>query len=715
MQVTKNNCYILLYFHLLFLLIIPSVYSQTINGRILEEQTGKEIPFVFVKEKGTNNGVTCDIDGRFKLSVKSFPATFQFQIIGYESKEININEFNAASELKIYLKPTSFVLDEISVSPKENPANELIRQLIKNKSKHDPHKLPFYSCHTYAKTYFTISDKNGDENYYTKLDTAKNKDEINLVKKQYLFLLETSSLRKYLFKNIHQEKILASKVSGFKSAPFASMASQLQSFSFYDNSIEVLGIKYVNPIQKGTFRRYNFEIEDTIIQNSDTTILIRFNPKPDPTFKGLKGVIYINKAHVAISNVIASPIESQSEENNIRIQQQYSMVGEHWFPSQLNTEIIFTSAKINSSDNSKSNFIKCVSKVYIDDVNLDSIIKIKRKNTVVLTEKGYESKDDNYWDYIRIDSLSEKEKRTYVKIDSIGKAQKFEQKIKLLKIMSTGLIPIGVFGIDINRILKVNDYEGVRLGCGVKTNEKLSNWFQIGAFGGYGFRDKAFKYGGELSLFADKNKNQFLKFELYRDLQESGNFSFYGANNSLFSTERIRTLMVNKMDAVSAFKASINTSFFNVFKSSLYLSVSEMTTPFGYGSPEKKYEDVINKFTNNEIGINIKYWPFEKYAESFLGLVSLGSKWPCFYLNVSQSMLDKVQDYQSKFYYSKIDFKIVQNIPFKIKGYFKYALQAGKVFGNVPYSLQFNNNPSRANNYPVSADNSFETMYYNER
>ncbi|MGE0568796.1 MAG: hypothetical protein AB7O73_12665, partial [Bacteroidia bacterium] len=63
---------------------------------------------------------------------------------------------------------------------------------------------------------------------------------------------------------------------------------------------------------------------------------------------------------------------------------------------------------------------------------------------------------------------------------------------------------------------------------------------------------------------------------------------------------------------------------------------------------------------------------------------------------------------------SKIDFKIVQNIPFKIKGYFKYALQAGKVFGNVPYSLQFNNNPSRANNYPVSADNSFETMYYNE-
>jgi hypothetical protein len=50
----------------------------------------------------------------------------------------------------------------------------------------------------------------------------------------------------------------------------------------------------------------------------------------------------------------------------------------------------------------------------------------------------------------------------------------------------------------------------------------------------------------------------------------------------------------------------------------------------------------------------------------------------------------------------------------KIRGYISYEIQAGKVFGDVPYSFQFNNNGSRINKYYISAENSFETMYFNE-
>jgi hypothetical protein len=61
-----------------------------------------------------------------------------------------------------------------------------------------------------------------------------------------------------------------------------------------------------------------------------------------------------------------------------------------------------------------------------------------------------------------------------------------------------------------------------------------------------------------------------------------------------------------------------------------------------------------------------------------------------------------------------LDLKIDHQFNFKIKGFISYQLQAGKVFGNVPYSIQYNNKGSRSDNYWVSAEKTFETMYLNE-
>jgi hypothetical protein len=701
----------------LFLILTACLihHAQTISGKVIDQRNKQAVPFAFVGINNTNLGTTTDIDGHFTLQVNSGVSLLVVQIVSYEKAEIDLSTVDLTKPLLIKLKSSDITLAEVVVTPKENPANEIIRRVIKNKEHLDPRNLPFYSCETYGKTYFTASTTKGDEFYYNE-DTVRFRKDKAFLDENYLFLIESASEKKYLYKNINQEKILASRVSGFKAAPFASLASQLQSFTFFDRNISVIDIKYVNPLQKGTFKRYRFDIRDTIIEGTDTTILIDFKPRKNVNFKALKGTLYINKNDYAIASVMAEPESEEGKSNAVKIQQLYKRVnGKQWFPVQLVTEILFNNAKVNAgNDKSIERIMKCVSRLYVTDVNLDSTIKIKKKNVEVINDKGYEKKDEDYWKTKRNDSLSEKEKRTYSLLDSIGKAENFDRKLKLFKILSTGQIPIGVVSLDIRKILKANDYEKIRVGAGLLTNDKLTRWGSMGAYAGYGFGDKAWKYGGFAQINFTGNKSTNIRFDLARDLFETAHTDFLEDNVSIVSTQNIRNYLVGMMDFVSYGKVSLNTPINHFIKSSFYFQTAQRTSRSGFGTLGNYYSDDTHTFITNEAGVQIKLWPFEKFSESFLGLISLGSKWPCFYVNYSQTVPASVMGYANTVTFSKLDMRMDHRIYFKIRGYFNYQLQAGKVFGDVPYSFQYNNTGSRINKYYISAENSFETMFFNE-
>jgi hypothetical protein len=126
------------------------------------------------------------------------------------------------------------------------------------------------------------------------------------------------------------------------------------------------------------------------------------------------------------------------------------------------------------------------------------------------------------------------------------------------------------------------------------------------------------------------------------------------------------------------------------------------------------YSEIINRFVQNEAGIQLKIWPFEKFTDSFVGLVSSGSKAPCIYINYAQSIPQEIYGYKNQFDYKKLDIRLEHKINFKVKGYFTYQIQAGKIFGDAPFSLMHSNNGSRLDRYLISAENTFETMYLNE-
>ena len=64
--------------------------------------------------------------------------------------------------------------------------------------------------------------------------------------KQHLFLMESVSERKFLYPGNNKEKVLASRISGLKDPLFILLATQIQSFSFYNEIIKIGKKNYIN-------------------------------------------------------------------------------------------------------------------------------------------------------------------------------------------------------------------------------------------------------------------------------------------------------------------------------------------------------------------------------------------------------------------------------------------------------------------------------------
>ncbi|SFT14831.1 TonB-linked outer membrane protein, SusC/RagA family [Zhouia amylolytica] len=93
----------------------------TLNGRVLDAESGSPIPGVNVLEKNTSNGNATNFDGEFTIKVKR-GAILTFSYIGYERKEVKVT---SSELLTVNLKLQMEDLDEVvlvgyGVQKKEN-------------------------------------------------------------------------------------------------------------------------------------------------------------------------------------------------------------------------------------------------------------------------------------------------------------------------------------------------------------------------------------------------------------------------------------------------------------------------------------------------------------------------------------------------------------------------------------------------------------------
>jgi hypothetical protein len=674
-------------------------FSWSQKYQIQDAETKESIPFVKVYPN-VGKPVLADLGGYYERGENVTEVTLK--MMGYRDTTIVLDPTN----LVLFLMEQASELEEVTILPGVNPAERIMEQAIKNRKSNHPKSDVSFTCNTYSKFMFTM-----DQDALASIsDTTTDSNLVDLKRffgKQHLFLLESTS-KKY-FKPPFKEKevITAYRVSGFNDPMFSTFANQLQSFNFYDNQFDILGKSYLNPLALGSIRRYLFILEDTIFNPSgDTTYIIRFQPRRDKNFDGMKGTLYINTDRFAIEKVIAEPAVKEGGLAYPTIVQEYARIEGKWFPVKLSTEAIMTSLKLDSK--LEKGYLVGKGNTYIEDVVLNADMKDTRFNAVFIeTEIDANNKDSVHWENNRNTSLSEKERMTYTVIDSVSQAENLNGKLELLQSLAQGKIPLGYFQLPITRIINYREYEGFRLGAGIETSPKLSKRFMVGGYGAYGFRDKMFKYGGYTRFRI--LPRQFFDVELryQEDIVERGGTEWVSESMGFTQNSLYRNFYVAQMDKQRLGELAFTGYIFPRLKFRMAGTYQRIGFTEGY-----KYtwrDTTMNYktgFENAEASLELIWSIREKVISLGTKRVSMGSKWPILSLKIAQSIPELSKD---KVNYTRASVKIFQNINIRAVGRFSYLLVGQTSSGDVPLLFQ-HVATGTGRNWNLSVENTFETM-----
>jgi hypothetical protein len=692
-------------FSFFYFTLIIGLHSQnySVNGKVIDAKTKEPLAFVNILVNSDIYVSQTDIDGVFRISRNSNIDSLKLSYVGYESLIFHISD--KTKNIIIALTPKEVLLNEVVILPGENPAHRIINKMIENRDLNNPEMLSSFSYDSYNKMIF-----NADIDSLKNDSLLKDSDMIETVdffEKQYLFLMESITQRKFMYPDKNSEKLIASKISGFKDPLFAMLVTQMQSFSFYNDLIHIGDKYYLTPVSNNSTDKYFYLIEDTLYQGNDSIYVISFTPHRNRTFDGLKGVLYINTNGYAIQNVLAEPSNKEEGGLSIKIQQMYEFVdNKHWFPVQLNSDFIFNNLSLNKLT------LYGQGRSYLKNIVLNPDLNKKEFSNIELElQDNAVSASDTLWKVYRNDSLTEKDKLTYHVIDSLGKATNLDRTMKSLETLMSGKIPFKVIDFDIERFIRFNDYEGFRLGLGFHNNDKISKRVSVGGYFAYGFNDKAFKYGADASCILSKKNDLSIGVSYIKDVSESGGVDFY-EQNMFLSDARYRDYLINNMDSIEKKEVFVRFSALRYLKADISLSQihKTMTNDYAYGINSENVTLLLSDFNFTELGFGLWYSYKEKFIKTQRYKISMGTKYPIVYINYIHGF-NKLLD--GEYSYDRIDLKIKKSFYIKNLGSSTIQFQAGYIKGDLPYCNLYSGIGSYRQ-FTIAAPNAFATMRMNE-
>ncbi len=702
-----------------------SAQSYSLSGTVIDSITKEPLAFVNISNHETGKGTVSSIDGKFRVSFQKRPGNITFSYVGYLQKSISTASYKPGGEIVVKLTPTRYDINEVVIIPGVNPAHRIIKLASDNRKINHPEKIGSFSYISYDKMIFTTDmdslarsktrkkRKRNDKNI-AGLSEEDSTDESarKFLTNNYLLMMESISSRKFIYPDKNKEDILASRVSGLKQPSFLVMARQFQSFSFYDDFITIASKKYLNPLSQGSTGKYFFLLEDTFYTGrNDTVFIISFRPKKGKNFDGLKGVLYINSYKWAVQNVIAEAYQQQNELVSVKIQQKYDLInGQQWFPSQLNTNLIFNN--IEAETNTRSMKVIGIGKSYLVNIQLNPELDKKDfDNTFIDVNKAAHLMPEEFWQRYRVDPLTPKEIETYRVIDSIGQANNFDMTVNSIESLLTGYLPGRYIDVNLRSLVDYNSYEGWRLGFGGRTNKNLSPYFDVGGHVAYGIKDKQWKYGAFITFNLDKRHDFNMRVSYLDDLEESGGIKFL-EQISFLSSESFRKYMVENMDVVLKKQVELNWIMLKYLRANLFFRTTniEATNSYLFSLSDISPVIMLNRFDYTELGFRLRYAYGEGFMETPYGnKFSLGTKYPIVYLNVTRGFHWLNGDFD----FTRVESKISKTFTNRILGDSKILLTGGLVIGNVPYSKLYAGQGSYKK-IGVETENSFSTMQFDE-
>jgi len=637
-------------------------------------------------------------------------------------------------------------LREVEVITKFNPAIPIIKKTIQNRNKNGQFSNAHFSYISYQKMFFTgdinrdsvllskamlMTDSLGtDSTSFSKRD-SNYFETIEFLDTHHLFFMETITQNYFKKPAKSYEKVIAHRTAGLKDPLVSIYLAKLQTVNFYQNDfLDILESPYINPISTSALTIYDFHLEEKIVQENDTLFLISFQPKKNAHFKSLKGKIWISTHNYAFTKIEAYPFDKALLGMKFNLVQEYErQSNDTYFLTAMKIRVDFRSLGVGitatsdegadtlriGSSGRESALIRPViySEKKIMDIDYKTRIRsIDMGFADIDEEVGDEDEQQKILETYRPEALTDIEKNTLILIDSVTQPLKLDKRLEGLKILVTGKIPVSFINIDLTQILYFNSTEAVRLGLGIYTNDRLSKIVNFGGYFGYGFRDKKWKWGGELGFNIIRSRDFKVVFHYYSNLIESGETVFYNREYTLFSGEFYRSWLFKRFYRSNAFDLTVQSRITRWLTSYISSSFSKNETLYNYSYQESFLDETPTTYSFNDFymkaGVRLafreRFWGADKYY--FYSVSPL----PVFIVQYTRGIQGVLN---SGFDYNRIDIKMTYRKNWKILGFTNITLFAGFIDRSLPAPLLLN---QRAGYNPIGLDGAdhFGAMHADE-
>jgi len=310
----------------------------------------------------------------------------------------------------------------------------------------------------------------------------------------------------------------------------------------------------------------------------------------------------------------------------------------------------------------------------------------------VIEIDGAGKRSEDYWNQNRIRELEQNDKELYQMVDTLVKNPYYRRYKYIAKMGIEGYAPVGpiTFG-PLLTFYSFNVVEGTNLRLGAESTAQMSRKIRARGYVARAFKTDIWKYSGTFTYSFNedwsKNPRHYISFGSERESSFPGQeLEFFDPANFFLSFQRGNATRMVLID-----KHQINYRHeYNGFAYELSVS-SRNRKPYGTlkfdtaltnGDGDIIGLDDINTF---EVGLGLRYAPNEQFLQGRNKRTQIFNQYPIINVNYVQGVNGVLGgDYS----YSKLRLNVFKQYEWLVRGTTNINIDAGKVWGDVPYILQ---------------------------
>ncbi len=673
-----------------------SAQSYLIKGWVLDADTREAIPFANVYFEGSTIGAATDIDGYYQIQSQILADSLAASALGYPPQKKALGK-DTVQTVNFLLQSSDFTFEEVVVLAGENPANEIVRNIIKNKAQNQLESFRTYQYEKYAKVELdleNINEKLREKKLFKPFDFIFEKIDSASDEKPFLPVYLNEMIQDVYYvkeAGAPKEVLRAQRTSELNNQSIVDYIKRIhEDFSVYDNWIYVLEKPLISPFANSALGYYEYYIIDSAYIDNQWSYQLKFKPKrkQENTFQGVFWVADTSFA-IQLVDMRMSPDVNFNLVSRVIVYQEFFPFHDRWLPEKKKMIVDFTPTEkapglIARRTETFRNYAIDHEKTLSDYEQTNPYYRLDEVE-----------RDEAFWAEARHEPLKTQEQGVYEMIDSIKNVPLYRTYAQVLEMIFKGYILAGPVEIGpYSSIYSSNPVEGSRFSLGLMTSKNFCRQNRLGGFIGYGLKDKEFKYGADFIWLLNKVPRVAIGGGYLNDVSLNSQSSEDFQQGDLFSGS-FRRNIPQKLIKVEESKLFFERYWQNGWSNRTTLLHREMD-PYGGilpggGGFNYAYVDNPNDLSQPDTTISTTEFIFKlryAYKESFLDgrfeRISAGTKYPIITLQYALGVNGLLGgDYT----YHKIDLSYRHYIYLNPAGWLAYRFKAGKVFGEVPFLL----------------------------